>query len=221
METLDARAALRLSSISGDQPHAFRAQAADTAARSLREAEPELEKLVRSGYRTFVAWARRGEAERAAYNLDRVRASFLDGQAGPGRAGRVLRRGQPARRLPLAEPQARDPPRAPPAARAGAGRVEPGEAPRRTGHGRGRPRQLHRPPGGLRRGALRPRHRALHRLRDEDRGRSDPRLPRARVPRRRPGVRAVRSAAQDHPSTWAPTPATRRSPSSAARAGSR
>ena len=35
------------------------------------EAEPELEKLVRSGYRTVVAWARRGEAERAHYNLAR------------------------------------------------------------------------------------------------------------------------------------------------------
>ena len=33
-----------------DQPHQFRAQAADTAARTIREAEPELEKLVRSGY---------------------------------------------------------------------------------------------------------------------------------------------------------------------------
>ena len=47
-EELDRRAALRLSSISQDQPHEFRAQSADTAARSLREAEPELEKLVRS-----------------------------------------------------------------------------------------------------------------------------------------------------------------------------
>ena len=79
---LDERAALRLSSISGDQPHEFRAQSADTAARSLRDAEPELEKLVRSGYRTVVAWGRRGEAERARL------------QPGP-RAGRVPRR--PAR----------------------------------------------------------------------------------------------------------------------------
>ncbi len=78
--TLDARAALRLSSISGDQPHQFRAQAAQTSARSLRAAEPELEKLVRSGYRTVVAWARQGEAERAAYNLDRIKATFLDGR---------------------------------------------------------------------------------------------------------------------------------------------
>jgi len=82
-ETLDRRASLRLSSISSDQPHEFRAQSADTAARSLREAEPELEKLVRSGYRTVVTWARRGEAERAQLNLDRVHAAFLDGKAAP------------------------------------------------------------------------------------------------------------------------------------------
>jgi transcription-repair coupling factor (superfamily II helicase) len=85
---LDDRAALRLSSISGDQPHSFRAQAAETAARSLEAAEPELEKLIRSGYRTFVAWARQGEAERAAYNLTRIRAAFLGGaqRARPGSA---------------------------------------------------------------------------------------------------------------------------------------
>jgi transcription-repair coupling factor (superfamily II helicase) len=80
-ERLGERTGLRLSSISQDQPHEFRAQRADASARSLAEAEPELEKLVRSGYRTVVAWARRGEAERAAYNLARVRAAFLDGQA--------------------------------------------------------------------------------------------------------------------------------------------
>src|SRR3954449_13458739 len=79
-EQLDRRTSLRLSSISQDQPHEFRAQGADTAARSLREAEPELEKLVRSGYRTVVAWSRRGEGERAAYNLSRLRADFLDGK---------------------------------------------------------------------------------------------------------------------------------------------
>jgi transcription-repair coupling factor (superfamily II helicase) len=79
-EGLAQRTALRLSSISQDQPHEFRAQGADTAARSLREAEPELEKLVRSGYRTVVAWSRRGEGERAAYNMSRLRAGFLNGQ---------------------------------------------------------------------------------------------------------------------------------------------
>ncbi|HEY5142696.1 MAG TPA: transcription-repair coupling factor [Solirubrobacteraceae bacterium] len=75
---LDERVQIRLSSISGDQPFEFRAQAADIAARSMKEAEPELETLVRGGYRTVVAFARRGEGERAAYNLARMRAPWLD-----------------------------------------------------------------------------------------------------------------------------------------------
>jgi transcription-repair coupling factor (superfamily II helicase) len=79
-EALDARAGARLSSISADQPIEFRAQAADLAARSLREAEPELEKLVRSEYRTIVTWTRRGDGERAAYNLARLRASWDGGE---------------------------------------------------------------------------------------------------------------------------------------------
>jgi transcription-repair coupling factor (superfamily II helicase) len=73
------RVAIRLSSIAADQPHSFHAQAADTAARTVPEAEPELEKLVRSGYVTTVAWAQRGEAERAAYNLARLQPTYLDG----------------------------------------------------------------------------------------------------------------------------------------------
>src|SRR4051794_16746286 len=73
---LDDRAKVRLSTISGDQPFEFRAQTADTAARSLKEAEPELEKLVRSGYRTLVTWARKGDGERVAYNLARIRAEW-------------------------------------------------------------------------------------------------------------------------------------------------
>src|SRR5258705_6020246 len=63
---LDARARIRLSSISADQPFEFRAQAADTGARTLKEAEAELEKLARSAYTTVVTWPRRGEGERAA-----------------------------------------------------------------------------------------------------------------------------------------------------------
>ncbi|HEX2102562.1 MAG TPA: CarD family transcriptional regulator, partial [Solirubrobacteraceae bacterium] len=77
---LDVRARIRLSSISADQEIEFRAQAADLAARSLKEAEPELEKLLRSEYQTVVAWPRRGDGERAAYNLARLRATWLDGQ---------------------------------------------------------------------------------------------------------------------------------------------
>jgi transcription-repair coupling factor (superfamily II helicase) len=74
---LQARARIWLSSISGGQEIELRAQTADTAARSLGEAEPELEKLVRSGYRTVVAFPQRGEGERAAYNLGRLQASWL------------------------------------------------------------------------------------------------------------------------------------------------
>ncbi|HUA73498.1 MAG TPA: transcription-repair coupling factor [Solirubrobacteraceae bacterium] len=74
---LGGRVRTWLSSISADQPIELRAQSADTMARTLGEAEPELEKLVRSGYRTVVAFPRRGEGERAAYNLGRLKASWL------------------------------------------------------------------------------------------------------------------------------------------------
>jgi len=78
-DALERRADVQLSAISGDQPIQLRGQAADTAARSLKEAESELEKLIRSGYRTIVAWPRRGEGERAGYNLARLTASWLNG----------------------------------------------------------------------------------------------------------------------------------------------
>ncbi|HSC03472.1 MAG TPA: transcription-repair coupling factor [Solirubrobacteraceae bacterium] len=81
-QTLTARANIRLSSIDQDQPFSFRAQAADVQARSLSEAEPELEKLQRSGYRTVVAFARKGEGERAAYNLGRLKVQWLNGASG-------------------------------------------------------------------------------------------------------------------------------------------
>jgi transcription-repair coupling factor (superfamily II helicase) len=75
---LGARARIRLSSIDQDQPLAFRGQSAEIAARGVKEAEPELEKLARSGYRTIVAFARRGEGERAAYNLGRMKVHWLE-----------------------------------------------------------------------------------------------------------------------------------------------
>ncbi len=77
-EALATRARIRLSSIDQDQKFEFRAQTADIAARGLKEAEPELEKLARSGYRTVVAFARRGEGERAAYNLGRLKVRWLE-----------------------------------------------------------------------------------------------------------------------------------------------
>jgi transcription-repair coupling factor (superfamily II helicase) len=82
LAALKARAAVRLTSISGNQAIQIRGQAADFAARSLREAETELEKLTRSGYTTVVAWPQRGAAERAAYNLARLKAELNGGTSG-------------------------------------------------------------------------------------------------------------------------------------------
>ena len=75
--TLSQRTRIWLSALASGQEIELRAQSADTAARSLAEAEPQLEKLVRSGYRTVVAFPRRGEGERAAYNLGRMKATWL------------------------------------------------------------------------------------------------------------------------------------------------
>ncbi len=87
---LDERVLIRLSSIDQDQPFAFRAQAADIAARGLKEAEPELEKLARSGYQTVLTFARRGEGERFAYNLGRLKTRWLgEGEVAPPSAGQI------------------------------------------------------------------------------------------------------------------------------------
>ena len=126
---LDERAALRLSSISQDQPHEFRAQSADTAARSLRDAEPELEKLRALGLPHgggLGAGAARPSAP--AYNLARVQAPLPRRPARAGGAGRAVRPRRAARGLPRPPAQARGAARAPPAAPppgppAGAGRA--------------------------------------------------------------------------------------------------
>ena len=75
---LAARARIRLRSLASGAGVEFHAQAAGGVARSLAEAESELERDLRSGYRTVVAWARRGEGERAAHNLTRLSASWLE-----------------------------------------------------------------------------------------------------------------------------------------------
>jgi transcription-repair coupling factor (superfamily II helicase) len=75
-EPLAARAALSLGPDAG-QKLSLRAQRAEFSSRTLAEAEAELEKLMRSGYRTVVAFESRGEAERARYNLARLDAGFL------------------------------------------------------------------------------------------------------------------------------------------------
>ena len=86
MAELDARARVRLSAVDQDQPFQFRAQAAEVGARGVQQAEPELEKLKRSGYRTVVTFAVRGEGERVAYNLGRLKVSWLDDGMAPGAA---------------------------------------------------------------------------------------------------------------------------------------
>jgi transcription-repair coupling factor (superfamily II helicase) len=77
-EPLAERAALSFAP-AGEDEGAFRAARAESPARSVKEAEAELEKQVRSGYRTVVAFDDRGEAERARYGLDRLDATLLEG----------------------------------------------------------------------------------------------------------------------------------------------
>jgi transcription-repair coupling factor (superfamily II helicase) len=77
------RAALAISGTDSGQELSYRAQSPSSAARSIEEAEPQLERELRSGYRVIVTFEHRGEAERARYNLSRVDPRFLDG-APPG-----------------------------------------------------------------------------------------------------------------------------------------
>jgi transcription-repair coupling factor (superfamily II helicase) len=76
---LNERATLSLTAVGEDDADAFRASRAESPARSIKEAESELEKLVRSGYRTVIAFDSMGEAERARYGLDRLEARILEG----------------------------------------------------------------------------------------------------------------------------------------------
>ena len=188
--------------ISGGQQIELRAQAADTAARSLAEAEPELEKLVRSGYRTVVAFPRRGEGERAAYNLGRLKASWL----GRGRRTSARQALEPSLRFAAASlregfiapaAEARGVPRAPPAAPPPR-RAAASGGPRRRGR-RGALRSFTRPAHGRHRRPRGPRRRALRRLRDAHRRGRHARLPVPRIPGRRPRLRPHRPAREDLP----------------------
>ncbi len=76
-DPLAARSVLALTAVTDGEAGAFRASVPVSAARSLGEAEPELEKQVRSGYLTVVAFERIGEAERARYGLDRLTPKML------------------------------------------------------------------------------------------------------------------------------------------------
>jgi transcription-repair coupling factor (superfamily II helicase) len=76
---LAERASLALSGAADGEEDAFRASRAESPARNLKEAEAELEKLVRSGYRAVVAFDSRGEGERTRYGFDRLDAKLLEG----------------------------------------------------------------------------------------------------------------------------------------------
>jgi transcription-repair coupling factor (superfamily II helicase) len=75
-EPLGERAALRIGD-AGSTDLSFRAQGPTSPARTLAEAEGQLERELRSGYRVVVAFEHHGEAERARYNLSRLRAPDL------------------------------------------------------------------------------------------------------------------------------------------------
>ena len=167
----------------------WRAQAPVSAARSISEAESQLERELRSGYRVVVAFAGRGEAERARYNLNRVDARFLEAdvpeEAALLFAESTLGEGFVAPDLRLAVIPFR---RLVHRRRAGCSPERPGPAGDLRRPAR---RRLRRPRG--------PRDRALRRLRDQDPRRRHARLPRARVSRRGQGLRAHRPAREDHP----------------------
>ncbi|MGB3952272.1 MAG: transcription-repair coupling factor, partial [Solirubrobacterales bacterium] len=80
-EQLADRAALAIANVSAtggrDLPE-LRAERPASMARTFESAEVELEKLLRSGYRTVVAWNRQSELERAQFNLARIRPSPLE-----------------------------------------------------------------------------------------------------------------------------------------------
>ena len=159
-------------------------------ARSLGEAEAELERDLRSGYRTVVTWARRGDGERAAHNLARLQRELARGfTAAQDRltfAQANLREGFVAAGLRLAV----IPDHLLFHRRRATVVASRGRAPRRAALLRRPARRRHRRPRG-------PRHRALRRLRDAHGRRGHARLPLPRVPGRRPRLRADRPVRED------------------------
>jgi transcription-repair coupling factor (superfamily II helicase) len=74
---LEKAASVTLSAHEAGQKVAVRGGTPATGARTLKEAEPELERLARNGYRVVVAFPREVEADRAAWNLVRTTALRL------------------------------------------------------------------------------------------------------------------------------------------------
>lgn len=80
---------LELTGDHGGAPE-LRGQAPDAMAATLGEAEGQLEQLIRSGYRVVVTWPQRGEGERAAFNLARVKHRWLEESSGTDSTERVV-----------------------------------------------------------------------------------------------------------------------------------
>ena len=77
IEALGDAGTVSLSALDSGQETAIRGGAPDTGARTIKEAEPHLERLVRDGYRTVVAFPREGDADRAAWNFVRITPTRL------------------------------------------------------------------------------------------------------------------------------------------------
>ncbi|MEZ5081622.1 MAG: transcription-repair coupling factor [Thermoleophilia bacterium] len=80
---LDGRSVLDLRVPAGGESPAFDAVEARFATRGLREAEAELARLARNGHRVLVAFARRGDMERAAMRLERIKPVMIEAGALP------------------------------------------------------------------------------------------------------------------------------------------
>ncbi len=78
LDQLEARSPIELSRVATGSGAELRAEHPHSTARDVPGAEIELEKLLRGGYRVVVVWRRPGEAQRAAYNLARVKPNPLD-----------------------------------------------------------------------------------------------------------------------------------------------
>ncbi len=87
-DDVSSRASLTLGPPGEDPDWAVRAQRADFASRTPAEAEAELEKLARSGYRVVVTFPGKGEAERTRYAFARLDPPLL-GDSDPPASGEV------------------------------------------------------------------------------------------------------------------------------------
>ena len=192
-EPLAARAALSLIGAGEDDEEALRASRAESPARSIREAEGELQKLVNSGYRVARRLRQPGRGGTGPLRPRPARHLAARRRPAPGARARAhLRRGAAARGLRQPRAAGRGLPLPPPG---------PPQAPRRgAGTGRGpRPPRLQRPSGRRPRRPRGPRRRPFRRLRDPRGRRRHPRLSLPRVQGRGPGLRPHRPARQAEP----------------------